>query len=168
MLIDSCVGVDPGPTTGIAFLDYQNGVLAGRTVLQCESRTAEIVLRAMLRQYYMIPDIGKRVASVERFVTGRSAGARGPNADVTRQLVMELTELLEMFAYRVKIRAAADVKPWASDRRLATVFGKANFTGSMIHGYDAARHALYGGHEAGVVKDPLLRHQAIEAQPGSA
>jgi hypothetical protein len=31
--------------------------------------------------------------------------------------------------------------------------------GDMNHSYDAARHCLYGAHDAGVIADPLLRKQ---------
>jgi hypothetical protein len=29
--------------------------------------------------------------------------------------------------------------------------------GDMNHAYDGARHCLYGGHDAGVITDPLRR-----------
>lgn len=159
MSIASSVGIDPGPTTGMAFLDYNEGRLVGRTVLQCDGATAAVVLRAMLHTYYASAEVDKRAGSVEKFVTGSSAGSRGKNADVTRQLVMELAETLELFGYGVKIRSAADVKPWASNKRLAAGLGlkEAQLTDSLRHGWDAARHALYGARDAGITADPL-RH----------
>jgi hypothetical protein len=172
-VIDSCIGGDPGPATGLAFLDYEDGRLAGRSLLQVPGADAPHVLRGMLLGYYSgmkrdttvgqwltEPVIGRRVASLEKFVTGASAGSRGKNADVTRQLVYELAEVLEEFGYTVKIRPAADVKPWASNKRLVAagiVRDEKSFHTDMGHSYDGARHCLYGAHEAGIVKDPLLR-----------
>lgn len=170
-MIDSCIGIDPGPATGMCFLDFENGRLVGRTLLQAVGADAPLVLKGMLHAYYtetslQEPRISRRVGSVEKFVTGASAGSRGTAADVTRQLVMELAEVLQMFGYRVNIRPAADVKPWATDKRLtaaAVVTGKMH--GDMNHAYDAARHALYGGHGAGVVTDPLRKKTIAGASP---
>ena len=164
--MDSCVGVDPGPTTGMCFLDYDDGRLVGRTVLQCEGATAPLFLKEYLEIHVTgFPGgkhEGRRVGSVEKFVTGRSAGTRGKPADVTRQLVMELAEVLEMYGYAVRIRTAADVKPWASNKRVAAGLNlkEEDLTDSLRHGWDAARHALYGGHEAGIVRDPLITRRA--------
>jgi hypothetical protein len=172
--LDSCVGADPGPATGLCFLDYDSGRLVGRTLLQVIGPDAPVVLKGMLLAYYgEYPKgfdaqgsysrnikIGRRVASAEKFVTGASAGSRGKPAEVTRQLVMELAEVLELFGYAVTIRPAADVKPWASDKRLVAagvVNSEKGMHGDMNHAYDAARHCLYGAHEAGVIRDPLIR-----------
>jgi hypothetical protein len=164
-VIDSCVGCDPGPATGLCLLDYRDGHLVGRTLLQADAGSAAIVLRGLLHTYYSdagMPTIGRRIGSVEKFVTGQSAGSRGKAADVTRQLVMELAEVLQMFGYQVTIRPAADVKPWASNKRLVAagiVPSEKGMHGDMNHAYDAARHALYGAKDAGVIADPLLRRQ---------
>jgi hypothetical protein len=162
-VIDSCIGCDPGPATGLCFLDYEQGQLVGRTLLQSEGATAAYVLRDLLEiRYTGFPggrQVGRRTGSVEKFLTGASAGSRGKNADVTRQLVMELAEVLQGYGYRVTIRTAADVKPWGSDKRLVAA-GIApslkGMHGDMGHAYDAARHALYGAHEAGITADPLI------------
>jgi hypothetical protein len=163
-LIDSCIGVDPGPATGLCLLEYTGGQLIGRTVLQCQGSTAVYTLKGLLLAYHggglgvRAKTNGKRAGSVEKFVTGRSAGSRGAAADVTRQLVMEFAELLQMFGYAVMIRPAADVKPWASDKRLvaARIADSAkDIPGSLGHGWDAARHCLYGAREAGIAADPL-------------
>jgi len=156
-VIDSCIGIDPGPATGICFLDYRSGVLAGRTLLQSEGATAMYVIQGLLDAYYPAEAARRRIASVERFVTGAGAGSRGKNADVTRQLVMELAEVLQGWGYTVKLRNAGEVKPWATDKRLQAagiVTGPVH--GDMNHAYDAARHALFGAVETGVTPDPLI------------
>lgn len=167
-MIDSCIGGDPGPATGLAFLDYEDGRLVGRSLLQVIGADTPVVLRGMLIAYYSEnfdtgPRVGKRVGSVEKFVTGASAGSRGKNADVTRQLVMELTEVLQEFGYTVTIRPAADIKPWATNKRLVAagiVASEKAMHSDMGHAYDGARHCLYGAKEAGVIRDPLIRRTA--------
>lgn len=172
-MITSVVAVDPGPTTGIAFLDYHwveaTELHAGHwhpapesVLLQAEGKSAVKVLSAILRGRHADPAFSEtvtgRFASVERFVTGRGAGSKGGNADTTRQLVMELTECLQLYGYSVQLRSAADVKPWATDKRLVRA-GIAD-AASGIHGkardaYDAARHALYCATWDAKMKDPL-------------
>ncbi len=156
MIVDSCVGVDPGPATGICIFDYSGGQLVGRTLLTTDGGSAVVVLKGLLEAYYRdVP--GKRVGALEKFVTGQSAGSRGKAADVTRQLVMELAEVLQLYGYRAVIRSAADVKPWATDKRLIA----AGVPGGMVsrtefrHAMDAARHCLFGAREAGIITDPL-------------
>ena len=164
--VDSCIGIDPGPTTGMCFLDYCEGRLVGRTVLQVHGATAVHVLEAMLAAYYGPPvpgsgrpPVGRRDGAVERFVTGQGAGSRGKPADVTRQLEMELAETLEGWGYPVKIRPAAMVKPWASNKRVAAALGlkESQLTDSLRHGWDGARHCVFGAREAGIIADPLRR-----------
>src|SRR5580698_6810241 len=98
----SVVGIDPGPTTGLCFLDYQTGTLGippqpQVTLLQVDGYAADAVLEAMLARWYgTASPVDDRYAAVEKFVTGRSAGTKGPDAGVTRQLVMELTERLQL------------------------------------------------------------------------
>jgi hypothetical protein len=164
-MIDSCCGADPGPAAGLCFLDYDRGQLVGRTLLQADAGSVPVVLKGMLASYYSADygigaSVGRRVASVEKFVTGAGAGSRGKNADVTRQLVMEITEVLQMFGYKVTIRPAADVKPWASNKRLvaAGIYSSEKAMHSdMGHAADAARHCLYGAKESGIIADPLIR-----------
>jgi hypothetical protein len=161
--IVSIVGVDPGPTTGLCFLDYrvstehQNSELVTVTLLQTPALTADALLEAMLARWYSPANetITGRYAAVEKFVTGRSAGTRGPDADVTRQLVMELTERLQLYAYPVKIRPAAEVKPWATGKRLEHAGITCSGATAMRHSLDAARHALFAAVKDAGMKDPL-------------
>jgi hypothetical protein len=174
-VIDSSVGVDPGQTTGMAFLDYRDKVLIGRYLLQCDAHSAPFVLKGLLTACYSeFPGNfhGRRSGSVEAFVTGAGAGSRGKPAEVTRQLVMEMTELLQLAGYTVKIRPAADVKPWASDNRLVAghvADDPKKINGEFRHAYDAGRHALYGAKEAGFTDDPLRSlRTAREGHDGQA
>lgn len=161
--IDSCAGVDPGPTTGICLLDYAAGRLIGKTVLQVDGGSAAIVLGYLLAGIATSAAergvvIGRRAGSVERWVEGPAAGRK--HAKVTRQIEMECAEALELFGYPVRIRPAADVKPrWTSKRLVAAGLAadEKGLTDDLRHGWDAARHCLCGAREAGIIADPLLR-----------
>jgi hypothetical protein len=158
MTIVSVIGADPGPTTGLSFLDYEDGKLTGWTVLQVDGDSAQAVLAAILAKmhaYYAENDAGvvKRYAQVEPFVTGQSAGTRGPKADYTRQEVFTLVEQLQLWGYAVKLRKAADIKTWASDKRLKAA-GILRPPENR-HGNDASRHALYTSVHDAYLPDPL-------------
>lgn len=168
-MIDTCIGIDPGPMTGMSFLDYVSGHLVGKTLLQCDGASAPVILKSMLyanygdRNMHAVPVYGRKVAALEKFVTGTSAGSRGKAADVTRELVFELAEVLQAFGYRAAIRPAADVKPWATDKRLVAaqvIPSEKGMRTEFRHAYDAARHCLYGAWQAGAVQDPLTRGRA--------
>lgn len=165
-MIDSCIGLDPGPATGMCLLDYENGRLVGRTLLTTDGASAVVALKGLLMAFYGDRSgtsiVGKRIGSLEKFVTGQSAGSRGKAADVTRQLVMELAEVLQMFGYRTAIRSAGDVKPWATDKLLlaAQIPEQVVKREEFRHAADAARHCLFGAKEAGVIRNPLLEKGA--------
>ena len=161
-MIISVIGCDPGPTTGLSFLDYADEKLVGWTVLQVDGNSAPGVLTAILAQGYAGPSaapgfhpgrIGKRYAQVEPFITGQGAGTRGPKADYTRQEAFKLLELLQMWGYAVQLRKAADVKPWASDKRLKAA-GILRPPENR-HGNDASRHAIFCAAHDARMPDPL-------------
>ena len=123
------LGADPGPVSGL-FLIAGTGALA----YQC-SHNAAYGLAVHLIEANEGP--ATVTCAGERFVPGRGAGARGPGAAVTRQLIADLDDLAAWHW-----RSAAEVKPWATDKRLAAAGLLALCTG-MPHAADAARHSLY-------------------------
>lgn len=148
---DQVLGIDPGPTTGIALL-ARNGV---PLVIQCNATAAWGVVAWLAADPMLdLPLWG----GIEAFAPGRGAGARDTGAAVTRGLISELTQMTTGPLSRVvwQHRNAAAVKPWATDTRLA----KAGLTGptvGMPHARDACRHALYCAvHDLGW-PDPLSR-----------
>lgn len=161
----SVVAVDSGAIVGMCFLDYRvsdgvpSPVPVTVTLLQADGRSADAVLEAMLARWYGMTNdtVVGRYGAVEKFVTGRGAGTKGTNADITRQLVMELTERLQLHGYPVKIRAATEIKPWATDKRLerAGIPGDSTLHGKARDAYDAARHCLYAAVKDAHMKDPL-------------
>jgi hypothetical protein len=157
--IVSAIGIDPGPTTGICLMEFVGPYPyplpeCNITLIQANAANALRVLEAYLSHFYQDERIVRRVAGVEAFVTGQSAGTRGKNADLTRQYVMKFAELLQLFGYPVKIRKAGDVKPWASDKRLLRA-GVPKLPDSMRHSGDGARHCLFAAVKDAHMKDPL-------------
>jgi len=151
------VGVDPGRTTGIAALSFTHGEVTNAQALQCSAGWAVGLVVHLLT--------GARPAlillAVERFVVARRA-ARSRDAAagaLTRQLIGALQTAGEAHGVLVLLRAAADVKPWATDERLRAA-GLLEVCTGMSHARDAARHALFTAvHDAGL-PDPLIRHRS--------
>jgi hypothetical protein len=73
-------------------------------------------------------------------------------------LIAEIGELEEP----VFTRAAALVKPWATDKRLHAA-GLLDATKGMQHARDASRQALYAAVHMGVTPDPLSRKAVARA-----
>lgn len=163
MSVVSCIGVDPGVTTGFCLLEYlpqpdeaYSSKPDNVILLQADADSAKWVLEGLLGAYYLDERIIKKTASVEAFRNGNSAGTTGKAADTTRQLVMILAETLQLYGYQVKVRTAADVKTWANDKRIKA----AGMQASSIHGksrdsYDGYRQALYSARWDAFMKDPL-------------
>lgn len=170
-MITSVIGIDPGPTTGICLMEFigpdyplpEHNI----TLFQASSGNALRLLEAYLRVYYQDARVTRRFAQVEKFITGNSAGTRSGDADLTRQYVMKFAELLGACGYSVKIRPAADMKPWATPRRLQAagvmaalgVKPKAGLLpkvpDSMRHAGDGAGHCLFAACRDAQIKDPL-------------
>jgi hypothetical protein len=152
--VHSVIGVDPGPSTGIAFLDYVEGKLAGAMHIQIDGKSAVACLEAILYRYYNNPEaIELRLAQVEAFVTGQSAGTKGEDAEVTRQLAFNIAERLQMWGYSVQLRKKADVSSWGSDKRLKAA-GVLRPPENR-HANDASRHALFCAVHDAHKPDPL-------------
>lgn len=159
------IGVDPGPVPGIVVLDLEPfAVSEGRWIdraaaLQCTANTAPYLVEALLLEHG-----GAALVAVEQFVisgkSGRVSNAR--DSGVTRDLVGALQQVVSSH-HRGPVtgqlgtfvqRSAGQVKPWATDARLA----KARLlepTKGMRHARDAARHSLFAAVSDGGLPDPL-------------
>lgn len=155
----SVVGIDPGPSTGISFIDYIGNAVAGSMQIQVDGKSAAVLLEAVLARYYSNSEVvTARFAQVEPFVTGQSAGTKGEPAEVTRQLAFELGEKLQLWGYTVWRRKKADIfkkdgTGWASDKRLRAA-GILRPPENR-HANDASRHALYCAVHDAYRPDPL-------------
>lgn len=155
MTLISVIGVDPGPTTGLCFLDYEDKRLKASLRLQVNGDAAVFTLETILMRAYNDPEaIPKRFAQLEPFVTGNSAGTKMSPGETTRQLAFALGETLLVYGYHVARRKAADIKSWGSDKRLeaAGIMGPKE---GMRHANDAGRHALYAAVHDAYRPDPL-------------
>lgn len=127
------LGVDPGGTTGIAIVRYEDGrysldVHGGLT------GTLEEVTRDLR------PFVSNLVPiAAERFVVNRRAG-RSRSAHAGEKARNVLGWLLTR-GPRVHLATASEAKLWATDKRLAAA--GLVCTDGLPHSRDAARHALY-------------------------
>jgi hypothetical protein len=152
--IMSVIGADPGPSTGLSFIDYQGTSIVGSMQLQVDGKSAHVVLEAVLARYYSNAEVvTRRLAQVEAFVTGQSAGTKGEPAEVTRQLAFRLVELLQLWGYTAQLRKKADVSSWGTDKRLKAV-GLLRPPENR-HANDGTRHALYCAVHDAFMPDPL-------------
>lgn len=153
-----CVlGVDPGPTTGlaIAYWDEESWMYPG--AYQCDASSAPALAGwlASLHGSATRPAVRAVRGQVEEFRPGTGAGARGANAAVTRTAVDELKAVLESYKVTVATRPAATVKPWATDERLKKAGLFPVTAGMPMHARDAFRHLLYRAVRDCGVPDPL-------------
>lgn len=146
------VGIDPGPTTGIAALPFSGtDAMGDPMVLQCDHFSALFFIRSLVDEHQQYAPM----LAVEQFVIGGRSGRSG-NAhagQITRNLIGALSA---EFLADVVLRAAGQVKPWATDRRLAAA-GLTGPTTGMNHARDAARHALFAAVHSGISRDPMSK-----------
>lgn len=157
------IGIDPGPTPGIAVFNWlPGGSSLDAHVLQCDHGIAPNVLDGLLHNLAN----STTLVAVEKFVIGGRSG-RSSTASagaITRDLVGQLQQVVASRGVgphagrgvRYVDRSASAVKPWATDRRLAEL-GLVDLTTGMRHARDACRHALFAAvHDLGL-PDPLSR-----------
>lgn len=153
-MIVCVLGVDPGVTTGICRLRLETAstgrlAITERLVLSCNAAAAGGLAEHLIKLSDGSPKI---VIGGERFVPGNGAGAKGPQAAVTRQVISAIDSLFQPVAWR----SAAEVKTWAAEERMKKS-GLYDMTRKMIDAYDASRHALFAAvHDCGL-PDPLSR-----------
>lgn len=152
------IGVDPGPTTGIVALRPVGVPL----IIQTNAAAAILVVESLIRQANDEPRRQPVLLAVEKFVIGRASMRAGQHGEVTRDLIGRLEAVARIVHVGVQIhqefvqRSASEVKPWATDLRLAAA-GLVEPTKGMNHARDAGRHALFAAVRAGLLVDPLSR-----------
>lgn len=147
------IGIDPGPIPGLTVLDVADGELTGVEALQCTHRLLPVLLEALVGE----TGNGTLVATETFVVRGRAARSSSAGAGaVTREALNELRSLVPALGAEYRERAAAHVKPWATDLRLANA-GLLEPTKGMRHARDAGRHALFAAVRDGGMPDPLSK-----------
>jgi hypothetical protein len=147
------VGIDPGPVTGIVRL-----FVAGRpdeTVKLIRADALQVTLGALIDVLAGLA-YGPATIAYERFVVGSRAGrsAAAGAGERTRSAIGAIEEWANQQGHQTNARSAANVKPWATDTRLAAA-GLLEDTKGMRHARDAARHALFCAVRDYGLPDPL-------------
>ncbi|MDQ6524300.1 hypothetical protein RB608_11845 [Nocardioides sp. LHD-245] len=153
------LGVDPGPVPGIVVLRVDGGTPAAHA-LQCSAGIAAAVVDHLVSDSIEAAgDPARVVLAVEKFVVGRASMRSGRDGALTRDLVGQLQRVAALHGVRYVERSASQVKPWATDDRLAGA-RLLEPTKGMRHARDAARLALYAAVHDGALPDPLSRRAA--------
>lgn len=129
----AALGVDPGGTTGVALVRFEDGRY--RLVEHAGLTGAADVVVA---QVDALCPTGVSLA-VERFVVSRRAG-RSSSATAGEK-ARSIIGALAVLGVRTNRATASEVKRWATNKRLAAA-GLAPTRG-LPHTRDACRHALY-------------------------
>jgi hypothetical protein len=158
------IGIDPGPTPGLALLRYSDGWLERAEVLQCSHGALLTVVQAFLLEDSH-PDL-LTLVQVERFVVRRGSGKSGEAGALTRDQVGAVQREVGYFSrsatgtdVAVTQQSAGRVLGWATDARLHAV-GLYAMTKGMQHARSAARHALFAACHDGHISDPLSKHSS--------
>ncbi len=138
-MIRTVLGVDPGGTTGISLLDYRadSGYLLD-TILSSEMSDNARLTFARLQLRAKLVDF----VAVEKFIVGRRSTRSGSAA--AGEKARELVGLVGTLPKPVSRRTAAQVKKWATNKRLEAA-GLLAPTASTVNHHDlrdATRHAL--------------------------
>ena len=152
------LGVDPGPSTGIAVLRLD----ARRPedladAFQCSIGAAPWLLARICE--HMIAG-APAAGQVEGFAPGHGAGAVLRAGRVTRDQVQAMQETAARYGIPMCSRYKAAIKSWATDERLAAA-GLLGLTAGGVHSRDAMRHALFCACHDHNYPDPLIRRKGI-------
>jgi len=148
-------GADFGPTTGLAFAAWDRATteLVSVIALECTDGQAPGLLGLLLGAWPYGPAV--RVAGMERFVPrAKSQSLRGVSVARMQGSILALSQVFTAHRIAVRLRPAADVKPWATDRRLAAA-GLLAATEKFTDARDAGRHMLFTAVQDAGLPDPL-------------
>ncbi len=154
------IGLDPGITCGIAWATVDQfaatGYAKGKQNWNTSAASSNYDGWRFILSAVLI-DFGNRglpvLVSGEKFLTGNRAGSKGENADLTREYLFNGLRLAKEMGASVSVRTAAEVKPWATDRRLEKI--KFPLAPKMKDARDAGRHMLFGACKVRHITDPL-------------
>jgi hypothetical protein len=159
-MIMDIYGIDPGPVTGIVLLRLsRNGLPRQLVTAEAMQVTYGLVNRVLDTLYRDCPE--DPAIAIERYVVGRRAAQSmaAPDGEITRGLIGVITHRAAAQSLSCHVRSASEVKPWATDTRLAAA-GLLALTKGMGHARDAARHALFCAVRCYGLPDPLSRRVA--------
>ena len=146
------MGEDPGPSTGIALLNLEDGCSPEWTVFQVNGLGANWLLAELCRAYC------PRSLEYEEFIPGNRAGTKGKAAQETRMIADQIPLIATGNARRIPsvyvvARRSTDVFPWATEKRLeASGFP---WGPKFKDARAAGKHCLYTAVRDGKERDPL-------------
>jgi hypothetical protein len=150
------IGLDPGKTTGVCVVkvpEYKASWKSAEVNWHQLNHQAVPGFLNYLNQEYRPPSDSLYLFA-EQFVAGNGAGAKGSQAEITRDVLKKAAWVLYYATYRET--RPADVKPWSNDRRMKAAGLLYPYTGTaMRHCTDAARVLLYLSCKLGLMSDPL-------------
>jgi hypothetical protein len=148
------VGIDPGPVVGIVRLFI--GGRPDEPVKLIRVDALQSTLGSVLMDIIGVLAQGDTVLALEQFVVGtRAARSSTPAGGAAARKATDLVRnWAEVRGLTCVLRSAAEVKPWATDARLAAA-GLMEPTTGMRHARDAARHALFAAVKTYGLPDPL-------------
>jgi hypothetical protein len=146
------VGIDAGPSTGVVVLSVELRSYEW-SVFQCNGEAAFWLIQTIYDRFC------PRMVAIEKFIPSNRAGGTGKDAELTRRIAHFASDTAISIrrnpATFVRARSAAEVKPWATDKRLE----KSGFPlgAKFKDARDAGRHALFAAVQDGKETDPLAR-----------
>lgn len=152
MIVKTYMGIDPGPSTGLALLFVHDDGYWEWMVFQVDGWNGAFWLIQELYAHFC-----PNLVAVEKFIPMNKGGTSGKDAELTRRIAEHSYQLVPTIkripAAVSRLRKAADVKPWATDKRLE----KAGFPwgAKFKDARDAGRHVLYAAVLDGKERDPL-------------
>lgn len=145
------LGLDVGPSTGIVWAhkgDNDKPEVDG--IIQCHAGTVEFIIRSLVKQHSK----DEWLVQGEKFLTGRSAGSKGKNADTSRFVLNMAKAYFEALPNATWYECpAAMMKPWLSRNRLMAVAFPMG--PKFLDMRDALGHCLFVSCRHGNCKDPL-------------
>lgn len=151
MIKHTYMGIDPGPSTGLVLLFIHDDGYWEWMCFQVDSNAAFWLIQELYTRFC------PRVVAIEQFIPMNKGGTTGKDAETTRRIADHAYQLVTAIRRNPsavpRLRKAADIKPWATDKRLE----KTRFPmgAKFRDARDAARHAMFAAVQDGKERDPL-------------
>lgn len=150
------IGIDPGITSGIAWGTFSRYVNRSEWDLHAASCDGDALIDIMLWRIaaYQAAGCPKPLLFAEKFIQSNRHPGKQADFEKSRDWVASAVNMATRSGATCVLRPAADVKPWATDKRLERVgFPLAP---KLKDARDAGRHLLFGAVKSGKADDPLL------------
>lgn len=156
------IGVDPGVTTGLCRWEPHQDFPLEHTKPELAQTTPSATVTLIDAWLNLRPTGSHVLVAIEAFMLGKYSTRSGdPEAPrITQALIADITSMVEDFPHgevSLHPRAAAHVKPWATNARLDAAGLLKVSSAYPKHARDALRHGLYSACKDGGLRDPFGR-----------